>query len=96
MASDLFWSANNLSEDKMADPPMLGSLLLEGIWSCFFLSGWRVGGWGSFQRGGGGGSQTVSGLFLFLQPVSQSEVKVGVSAGGPSKCFLITNAYIID
>lgn len=29
--SDLFWSANNLSEDKVADPPMLGSLLLEGI-----------------------------------------------------------------
>lgn len=40
MVSDL--SANNLSEDKVADPPMLGSLLLEGIWSRFFLSGQRM------------------------------------------------------
>lgn len=46
-ASDLFWSANNLSEDKVADPPMLGSLLLEGIWSCFSLSG------GGGERRGG-------------------------------------------
>lgn len=29
--SDLLWSANSLSGDKVADPPTLGSLLLEGI-----------------------------------------------------------------
>lgn len=35
MVSDL--SANNLSEDNVAGPPMPGSLLLEGIWSCSCL-----------------------------------------------------------
>lgn len=56
-ASDLFWSANSLSRDKVADPPTLGSLLLEGIWRCFFLSAGRMGedggGWGRLgsQRG---------------------------------------------
>lgn len=45
-ASDLFWSVNNLSEDKVADPPVLGSLLLEGIWGWFVLSGRRGGGRG--------------------------------------------------
>lgn len=43
----------------MADPPMLGSLLLEGIWSCFFPSGWREGEWGE-----GLGSHGVLGEFL--------------------------------
>lgn len=59
-ASDLFWSANNLSEDKVADPPMLGSLLLEGIWSWFFPlcsegRGPWITEWGEIQRNGGGG-----------------------------------------
>lgn len=63
-ASDLFWSANNLSEDKVADPPMLGSLL-EGIWSWFFLSARRGGGLGSQT---GGRFRGMGGLFLFLEP----------------------------
>lgn len=69
-ASDLFWSANNLSGDKVADPPVLGSLLLEGIWSCFLSSTLHPDRLEEFQRGGGGGG--VSNLFFFCQ----TEVRV--------------------
>lgn len=69
--SDLFWSANSLSRDKVADPPMLGSLLLEGIWSCSFLLGGGLGGdklrWGLFYSWNSRNEQnTQSSHFLII------------------------------
>lgn len=70
--SDLFWRANSLSRDKVADPPTLGSLLLEGIWSCSFLSGGGLGGdkqlrWGLFYSWNSRNEQnTQSSHFLII------------------------------